>query len=89
MQITVGYIQFLELVSDIRLADLYSKAQALVFPQEEDFGIVPLEAMASGRPVIAFRSGGAVETIVEGKTGVFFDEQTIDSLLYAINNFNS
>ena len=82
-------IKFLELVSDVRLANLYSKAQALVFPQEEDFGIVPLEAMASGRPVIAFRSGGAVETIVEGKTGVFFDEQTIDSLVYAIKSFNS
>src|SRR3989344_3209299 len=82
-------IEFLGLVSDNCLADLYSKAQALVFPQEEDFGIVPLEALASGRPVIAFRSGGAVETIVEGKTGVFFDEQTIDSLVYAIKSFNS
>jgi len=82
-------IEFLGLVSDDCLADLYSKAQALVFPQEEDFGIVPLEAMASGRPVIAFRSGGAIETILENKTGVFFDEQTTDSLAYAVKNFDS
>ena len=82
-------IEFLGLVSDDRLANLYSKAKALVFPQEEDFGIVPLEAMASGRPVIAFRSGGAVETIEEGKTGLFFDEQTVDSLAYAVKNFDS
>lgn len=82
-------VEFLELVSDDRLADLYSKAQALVFPQEEDFGIVPLEAMASGRPVIAFRSGGAVETIVERKTGLFFDEQTVDSLVYAVKSFDA
>lgn len=81
--------QFLGSVSDVQLADLYSKAQALIFPQEEDFGIVPLEAMASGRPVIAFRSGGAMETIAEGKTGVFFDEQTVDSLTYTVRNFNS
>ncbi|MBI2674769.1 MAG: glycosyltransferase [Candidatus Yanofskybacteria bacterium] len=82
-------IEFLGLVSDDRLADLYSKTQALIFPQEEDFGIVPLEAMASGRPVIAFRSGGAVETTVENKTGAFFDEQTVDSLAYAVKNFDS
>lgn len=81
-------IEFLGLISDERLADIYSKAQAVVFPQEEDFGIVPLEAMASGRPVIAFRNGGASETIVEGKTGRFFDEQTIDSLAYAVKNFD-
>lgn len=82
-------IEFLGLVSDTQLAELYSKAKALVFPQEEDFGIVPLEAMASGRPVIAFRSGGAVETIVEGKTGVFFDEQTVESLAYAVKSFDA
>ncbi len=82
-------IEFLGIVSDDRLVDLYSKAQALIFPQEEDFGIVSLEAMASGRPVIAFRSGGARETIIENKTGIFFDEQTINSLAYAIKNFDS
>jgi len=81
-------IEFLGQVSDSRLADLYSKAQALIFPQEEDFGIVPLEAMASGRPVIAFKSGGAAETVIENKTGIFFDEQTVDSLAYAVKNFD-
>ena len=76
-------------VPDVQLADLYSKTKALIFPQEEDFGIVPLEAMASGRPVIAFRSGGAVETVVDGKTGLFFDEQTVDSLVHAVENFDA
>lgn len=82
-------IEFLGQVSDDRLASLYSKAQALIFPQEEDFGIVPLEAMASGRPVIALRSGGALETVVEGKTGLFFDEQTVGALVQAVKNFDS
>lgn len=81
-------IEFLGLVSDEKLADLYSNAQACIFPQEEDFGIVPLESMASGRPVIAYRSGGAVETIIENKTGVFFDEQTPESLQAAIEKFH-
>jgi glycosyltransferase involved in cell wall biosynthesis len=61
-----------------------SRCRALVFPGEEDFGIVPVEAMASGRPVIAFAKGGALETVVDGKTGVFFHEQTCESLLSAI-----
>ena len=82
-------IEFLGLVSDENLANLYSQAQACIFPQEEDFGIVPLESMASGRPVIAYRSGGARETIVENETGIFFDEQTPESLQAAITEFNS
>lgn len=69
------------------LRDYYSRCQALVFPGEEDFGIVPLEAMASGRPVIAFGKGGALETVVEGKTGVFFHEQTEEALLDAVKRF--
>lgn len=80
-------IEFLGLVSDEKLAELYSNAQACIFPQEEDFGIVPLESMASGRPVIAYRAGGAVETIDENKTGVFFDDQSPVSLQAAIEKF--
>jgi len=71
------------------LRDHYSRCQALVFPGEEDFGIVPLEAMASGRPVIAFGKGGALETVVDGKTGIFFHEQTEDALMEAVERFES
>ena len=63
----------------------YARCRALIFPGEEDFGIVPVEAMASGRPVIAFGRGGAIETVVDGKTGVFFTEQSVDSLLDAVS----
>lgn len=59
----------------------YARCRALVFPGEEDFGIVPVEAMASGRPVVAFRRGGATESVVDGETGVFFDEQSVEALL--------
>lgn len=65
------------------LRHYYSRCRALIFPGEEDFGIVPVEAMASGRPVIAFRRGGATETVVDGMTGVFFDEQSVDALIAA------
>jgi len=80
-------IEFLGLISDYKIPDIYSQAQAVIFPQEEDFGIVPLEAMASGRPVIAYRGGGVLETIIEGKTGVFFDQQTEIDLVQAIGKY--
>jgi len=80
-------IEFLGLVSDSTLPKYYSHARALIFPQEEDFGIVPLESMASGRPVIAFRGGGALETIEEDSTGRFFDFQTISSLYDIVRDF--
>lgn len=81
-------IEFLGQVSDEELARLYSGAKAFIFPQEEDFGITPLESMASGRPVIAYRSGGATETIKEGETGLFFDKQTPESLIQVLNKFD-
>ncbi len=81
-------IEFLGLVSDEKLAKLYANAQACIFPQEEDFGIVPLESMASGRPVIAYRAGGATETVIENKTGVFFNEQNSESFQAAIEKFS-
>lgn len=80
-------IEFLGALSDDDLRVYYQKAKALIFPQEEDFGIVPLEAMASGRPVIAYGSGGAKETIIDGVTGLFFDSQTKESLLDAVLRF--
>ena len=71
-----GNIEFLGYVSNKELRKLYSECEALIFPQVEDFGIIPLEAMASGRPVIALEEGGALDTVIEGKTGIFFEKQT-------------
>jgi glycosyltransferase involved in cell wall biosynthesis len=64
------------------------KAKAFVFPSEqEDFGIIPVEAMAVGTPVIALGQGGPLETIVDGKTGIFFNERTPESLISAVKKF--
>jgi glycosyltransferase involved in cell wall biosynthesis len=71
------------------LAGLYARCRALVFPGEEDFGIVPVEAMASGRPVIAYRSGGAIDSVAEDVTGLFFDRQTVASLTDALERFEA
>lgn len=78
-------IEFIGAVTDERLAELYAGSRAVLFPQEEDFGIVPLEAMASGKPVIAYRGGGALETIIDRITGVFFDEQSEEALMEAVD----
>ena len=78
-------VEFLGQVSDTELASLYRRSSGLIFPQEEDFGIVPLEAMASGRPVIALRGGGALETVIDRITGVFFDEATPEALATAVD----
>lgn len=80
-------IEFLGKVPDTELWMLMAKAAAFVHPQEEDFGITPVESMASGRPVIAFNKGGAAETVVAGKTGVFFDEQSWEALSDAVIRF--
>ena len=65
----------------------YARCQALIFPGEEDFGIVPVEAMASGRPVIAYGRGGATETVVPNLTGMLFDEQSVEALTDAVEGF--
>lgn len=67
-------------VSDEKKAELYANAKAFIHPQEEDFGITPVESMAAGTPVIAYRRGGATETVKEGVTGEFFDEQSWEEL---------
>jgi len=82
-------IEFLGQLTDKELLGYYQNCQAVIFPPEEDFGIVPLEAQAAGRPVIAFRAGGARETVIEGKTGIFFDKQTVASLTECLKNFKS
>ena len=74
-------------VDDDELEDLLSHCKALLFPGEEDFGMVPVEAQAAGAPVIAFGVGGARDSVVEEVTGVFFGEQTIESLMAAIVRF--
>lgn len=81
-------IEFLGRVSDEELVDLYSGAKAfLALATDEDFGITPVEAMLCGTPVIAYHGGGYKETVIEGKTGVFFHESTSDSLAKAIRKF--
>ena len=67
----------------------YARCRALVFTAEEDFGIVPVEVMASGRPVIAYGRGGALDSVVEGRTGLFFGEQTPEALIAAIERLES
>jgi glycosyltransferase involved in cell wall biosynthesis len=66
----------------------YARCRALIFPGEEDFGMVPVEAMASGRPVVAYRRGGAVETVVDGLSGVFFAQQTVADISSAVRNLS-
>jgi glycosyltransferase involved in cell wall biosynthesis len=82
-----GNIEFLGRVSTEERDRLYAGAKGFVFPPEEDFGIVPLEAMAAGTPVIAFNKGGAPEYVTDGETGVLFNEQTAGSLIEAVRRF--
>jgi glycosyltransferase involved in cell wall biosynthesis len=82
-------IQFLGRISDKEKADVLRYAKAFIHPQVEDFGITPVETMASGRPVIAYPVGGATETVIPGKTGLFFHEQTWESLLGTLLDFDA
>jgi glycosyltransferase involved in cell wall biosynthesis len=81
-------VEFLGKVSDEEKNRLYANCIAYLNPQEEDFGITAIEAMASGRPVIAYASGGATETIIEGKTGEFFEKQWWEELADKVIRFN-
>ncbi len=81
-------IQFLGKISDEQLLSYYRRAQALIFPTLEDFGIVPVEAQACGTPVIAFKGGGAIETVIENKTGKFFFPQTKAALIDTVKKFD-
>ncbi|MEW6455365.1 MAG: glycosyltransferase [Acidobacteriota bacterium] len=80
-------VEFLGSVSDSDLKFFYQRAKCFLLPGEEDFGIAPLEAQACGTPVIAFRKGGATETILENETGIFFEKLNIESLISAIDKF--
>jgi glycosyltransferase involved in cell wall biosynthesis len=86
-QIAAGNIEFVGRVPDEEVNELYSGCRALIFPGEEDFGITPLEAAAAGRPTIAYASGGALETVIDNKTGILFKEQSVGSLSDAVERF--
>lgn len=80
-------IKFAGHVDENTLNDYYMRAKALIMPQEEDFGIVAVEAQTRGVPVIAFNKGGAVDTVISGKTGIFFEKQKPSSLIDAVKKF--
>jgi glycosyltransferase involved in cell wall biosynthesis len=86
-KIAKSNIEFLGNLSDQKVRDYYSKSLAFIAPQEEDFGITTVESMASGRPVIAYRGGGSSEIVIEGITGMFFNEQTPQCLIDTIKKF--
>lgn len=77
-------IKFVGQVTDAKLKNYYKDSIALIFPQEEDFGLVAIEAMSFGKPVIAYKKGGALDFVKDGETGVFFENQTVKSLSKAI-----
>lgn len=80
-------IEFMGRISDEELPKVYNQAKGFIFPQEEDFGITAIEALASGRPVIAYKSGDIVENVVDGKSGVFFNQQTKEAIIGAVQRF--
>lgn len=82
-------IKFIEKPTDVEVYNLYQNAKAFLMPQNEDFGITSIEAQSFGVPVIAYKSGGALDTVINNKTGVFFDEQTALSLKKAIAKFDT
>ena len=84
-----GYVTFTGRVNDEQVADYLSKAKALLFPGIEDFGIIPVEANSAGCPVLAYKKGGAIDSIKENITGLFFEEQTVQSIIDCIDKFES
>lgn len=80
-------IQFLGYESDKRIAELLGKARGFICAAEEDFGIAIVEAQAAGCPVIAYRKGGALESVIENRTGIYFEEQTVEHVIEAVQNF--
>ena len=80
-------IIFTGFISDGEVVSLMQNAKGFIYPQEEDFGITAVEAQAAGCPVIAYKKGGAQDTVIGGKTGVFFDEQNVESLILAVKRF--
>jgi glycosyltransferase involved in cell wall biosynthesis len=82
-----GNIEFLGQLTDQELLGYYQNCRALIFPQDEDFGLVPLEVQACGKPVIALKAGGALETVIDGKTGIFFESPNVTSLIKAVKKF--
>jgi glycosyltransferase involved in cell wall biosynthesis len=81
-------VTFLGYVPDEALPDLMARSRAFLFPGEEDFGIAPIQAMASGRPVVAYAAGGALDTVVPGVTGVLFQQQTVPAIVQAVESFD-
>lgn len=82
-------VELLGRVSDEQLVDLVQGCRAFLFPGEEDFGIAPVEAQAAGRPVVAFAAGGALDTVVDGETGVLFAEQSVEALVAAVHHLEA
>ncbi len=82
-------VEFLGFVADDELPGLMARCRAFLFPGLEDFGITPLQANAAGRPVIAFRGGGALDTVLPGQTGELFEAQTVESLTAALRDFET
>jgi glycosyltransferase involved in cell wall biosynthesis len=82
-------VEFLGRVPDEELCELMARCKAFLFPGAEDFGITPVQAMAAGRPVIAYASGGALDTVVEGVSGMLFHEQSVEALVEALERFDA
>ena len=88
-EIAGSTVEFLGYVADADLPDLMARCKAFIFPGLEDFGITPVQAEAAGRPVIAYGGGGALDTVIPGKTGELFSEMTVESLMAVMQNFDA